>query len=1098
MKEPTSRQCSLYGLSRLCPLAKEGHKEAPNMTQFKPLLGNLFLRIPRSKSLYTVIAFALVLCAVGWGQSTAGSIGGIVTDQSGAVLPNATVTVANKSTGVVRTVVTNAAGVYTVPNLPPGNYHAAATANGFAALNTELVVPINRAVRWDAALKTGSVNTTISVTDAAAQIETDTHQLDETIGAKQIENLPSDGRTLFSVLTYSTSVSGYPGNDSNDIDYFHEQSNSLTIGGTVFGTTQYSQDGVTNVNMLTRTANYQPSIEAAQEVSIIHNGASARFDSPNVVNVVTKSGTNAFHGRLYDFFRNDALDAIGEVKVKKPPLRYNQFGGNIGGPIFHNRFFFFFDYAGLRQRNSSRSNAVVPTAAERNGDFSALSTPIYDPATYDPSTGSISQFPNNTIPASRISSFATRILSYYPLPTASAITGTNFQKVVGSTTSYDSYLGRLDYTIGNQDRIYGAYMSTNPITVSDNIWTVPIFNVEHQTDASNAYIEETHEFNPHMVNVFRVGYNRSKVFNTVAGVGTENFPQEFGLTALEGTPPSQWLPPTINVAAGGGYTGWNWSVQGATQNLFQYSDELTFTHGRQTIFAGVELDRIQFDGNWVLSNDGAFRFNGQYTSNHARNQSGGNSIADLLLGFPNDASGAIGSTVAAFRQYNVMPYIQDDWRVSKKLTINLGIRYDYYGSPADKNGHSNIYDITTNTNHPGTFRQNYNNWAPRIGFAYSLSPTTSIRGGYGIYYAGIQYNELQFLMANPPNFHAEHNTYTAAQAVPVTETITPNPTTSSNAPYTLALYMPTPYVQERNLSIEHGFGNHLVAEVAYAGSNALHLMRRINANQAYLPADPNNPASLQARQPYPWVSNVLEATNSAYGNYNAVEGSVRGNFGNRSSVFASAIYSKALDDGSSEQDVPQNLHNLRAEYGLSSFNRKYVVKVGGQTRISIIGQHDAFIHTSNGFLDETLGNWMLSGVVQVLSGLPFNVSASDLSNTGSFHPERANRSCDAMKFPGRSQREWFNTACYSQPQVYQFGSEPRNDLLTPRNTSTALSLFKTFPFGETRSVIFRVDAFDPFNESWLTKPNSTLSSPSFGVAGIGGARILQLSTKIDF
>jgi len=354
------------------------------------------------------------------------------------------------------------------------------------------------------------------------------------------------------------------------------------------------------------------------------------------------------------------------------------------------------------------------------------------------------------------------------------------------------------------------------------------------------------------------------------------------------------------------------------------------------------------------------------------------------------------------------------------------------------------------------------------------------------------------MMANPPNYHAESNLYTVAQAVPVEDTLIANPPVSSNAPYTEALYMPTPYVQERNLSIEQSFGNHTVAEVDYVGSNTFHTMRRINANQAYLPADPKNPASLAARRPYQWVGDVLEATNSGYANYNGLEGTVRGNFANESSVFANAVFSKSLDDASSEQDVPQNLYNLGAEYARSSFNRTYVVKVGGQTQVPIIGRHNTLIRTNNGLLNGAFGGWLVSGVVQVLSGLPMTVTTSDVSTTGAYHGGRANRSCNAMNFPGRSQKEWFNKACYSQPSIYQFGSAPRNDLIGPKSTSTSLSLFKTFPLGETRSVTFRVDAFDPFNESWNTNPNVTLTSPNFGVAGIGGARFLQLSLHAAF
>lgn len=750
------------------------------MTQVKTLR-SLLPSTMRSKSIHMAFAaFVLMFCAMGWSQSTVGSVDGIVTDPSGAVLPNATVTVTNESTGAVRAVVTNATGAYTLPSLPPGNYQAVIRAEGFATLSTELVVPINQTIRWEATLKTGGSTTTVSVSDTAAHLETETHQLDETIGAQSIEDLPANGRNLFSVLTYSANVVGYIGNDSNDVDYFHQQSNSLIIGGSVFGYTQMMQDGVSNTNMLTRTANYQPSIEAAQEVSIVRDGGSARVDSPNAVNVVTKSGTNEFHGKLYDYLKNDWLDAIGPVKAKKPPLRYNQFGANVGGPILHNRLFFFVDYSGLRQTISGVANGVVPTVAERNGDFSALTTTtIYDPATYNPTTGTISSFQGNKINPSRESDFAKKIFALIPTPTASNLTGTNFQKTLPSTVNYDSYLGRVDYNLGKHDSVYGAFMTYDPVSTNGTI--EPVFAVKNLSNASNAYIEETHVFNSHMVNLFRAGYNRSKVYNTVAGVGTEDFPKGFGLTALSGTPSTQWLPPGIGFATGG-YSGWNPSVQGATQNLFQYSDEVTWTHGRQTIFAGAELERIQFDGNWLLGNNGGFTFNGQYTSNHALKQSGGNSVADLFLGFPSLAKGAIGSSTASFRQYNVMPYIQDDWRLSNRLTLNLGIRYDYFGSPVDKNGHSNNYDIATNTNHPGTFHQNYNNWGPRVGFAYALRPTTSIRGGYGIYYAGIQYNELQFMVANLPNFFSENFSYTAAQAVPVQDTLTANPTSSVITP----------------------------------------------------------------------------------------------------------------------------------------------------------------------------------------------------------------------------------------------------------------------------------------------------------------------------
>ncbi len=1046
------------------------------------------------------IALMMMFCDIGWGQATTGSIDGIVTDSSGAVLTNASVTVTNEDTGAIRSAVADNSGLYMFQHLQPGRYKVAISASGFTQLETELVVVINQASRWDATLKPGSADSTVIVTDTAALIDTESHQLAATIGMERIENMPA--RSVFASIAYDTNVSSFPGvgtNNYNDIAYFGQQNNALVIGGSAYGTTGFLQDGVSNFNYLTKTANYEPSVEATQEVSLIRNGASARFDSPNIVDVQTKSGTNSFHGRLYDFLRNDAMNAIGEIKQDKPPVRYNQFGGNVGGPILRNRLFFFFDYAGQRDHSSELGTALVPTAAERSGDFSALSTPIYDPATYDPATGAISPFANNKIPSERIVDFAKAFLTYFPAPTPTSVAGENFQKTLKTSNNYDSYLIRVDYTLGKKDTIYGAFMRTNPTTTGETFSTDPLFDSQALNYSTNAYIEETHVFSPQLVNLFRVGYNRGKIYVTLAGVGSENFAEKFGLTALADTPLGQSFPPTVSFT--GGYDGLGNPTlpQGALQNLYQYSDELTFTHGRHTIYAGAELDRLQFNGNWVIYNNGGFSFNGQYTSDHTTEQNGGNPIADLLLGYPYNAYAGIGSTLSAFREYNFMPYVQDDWRLSRRLTLNLGIRYDYYESPSDKGNHSNVYDITTNTNHPGTYRQTYDNVAPRVGFAYGVSPNTSIHGGYGIYYTIPQYNELQFLMANTPNLTVESNTFTAAQAVPVADTISATPSSSVQAPFTSALHMATGYVQERNLSIQHSFRQNLIAEVSYLGSSASHMMRRINPNQAYLPTDPSNPASLSDRRPYAWVGDVLEIANIAKANYNGLEGSVRGTYGKGRSFFASYIYSKALDNASSEAETPENVHDLKSEYGLATFNQKYVFKAGGQTPLPIVGRSGTLIQTGSKLANEAFGGWDLSGALQVIAGMPFNTSASDLSNTGGYHAVRSNSTCNGNQVSHRSLNSWFDTSCYTQPEVYQFGTETRDDLIGPRNTQIDLALFKTFPLSETRSVIFRADTFGALNHPLPSLPNANITATNAGtITEFSGARVLEVSLKFAF
>lgn len=1032
-------------------------------------------------------------------QVTTGSATGIATDPMAAAVPGVTITLTAKSTGVQKKVQTNSDGVFTAPGLPPDEYLLRAEASGFSSQQTTVTISVGKASRWDFVLKPGSASDTVTVTDAPARFDTDSHDLAETIGSDRIESLPSNGRTLFATLTSATGVQPYTGsgNGGSDIDYFHEGGNSLVIGGSVYGTTGYLQDGVTNFNVLTKTANYQPSVEAAQEVSIIRNGSSARFDSPNIVNVVTKSGTNQFHGRLYDFLRNDALDAIGEIKATKPPLRYNQFGGNIGGPVLHNRLFFFFDYAGLRELDSTVLSATVPTAAERAGDFSAISAKLYDPATYNPATGAISRFTNNVIPSYRIGDFAKKFLAYYPLPTKSNVAGTNYQRTDNGTNNYDSYLGRVDYAIGPRDAIYGAFMTTRPVTTGPSFAAVPYFSTEYILGGRNAYVQETHAFSPTFTNIARIGYNRSNVFYTHSGVGALNFAKEFGITALEGTPLTQSSPPTVSITS---YSGLGTATipGGALQNLFQYSDEVTLTRGRHTLYFGGELDRIQFDANWTIYNNGAFGFTGQYTADHTLKQTGGNAVADMLLGLAQHVEGGIGHTTADFRQFNFMPYFQDDWRASQKLTLNLGLRYDYYQSPYDKNGHSNVYDVPTNTNHPGTFHQNYGNFAPRFGLAYALRPTTILRAGYGIYYAIPLYNNFQFLLANAPNYIQQNYTYTASEAVPLQTALVSNPDTSSQAPFTTALVLPTEYVQQRNLSIQQGLGRHITGELDYIGANSLHLQMRRNGNQAYEPADPSHPGTLQSRRPYPWVGDVYQIINGASANYNAVEIAVRGRYA-PGSFFSSFVFGKSLGNVTSEEKPPLDGNNVNRDYGLSDFNRKYIFKIGGELTLPIVGSSGSLIRSNNLFLREILGGWKASGIVQVNGGLPFYVNTTDNSNTGSYHAARADRICNGNNLRHKSRQEWFDTSCYVQPAVYKLGTEPRNDLIAPRTTSTDASAFKSFTLGETRSITFRVDAFGLLNHPLPSQPNASTAATNNGIiTSFSGARDLQISLKLAY
>lgn len=1055
---------------------------------------------PMAGVAFTVL-LAITFATPAWAQYISGSIKGIVTDAKSNRIVGAMVHVTSIDTGLSRSMPTDATGEYHFEQLPVGSYIVEVTNSGFTTQQTTVSVTADHIAQWDPSLPVGQSNEVVHVRADSVGLDTESHEIGSTMNAAELEALPSDGRNVFANLSVQAGVDPYTGSGASrsDVNYYNAGVNMLTLGGNAWGMASYLEDGVTNFNLLTKTANIQPSIEATGQVVTALNGASSRFDEPNVVNVITKSGTNQFHGRLYDYLRNDALNASTKLNPVKTELRYNQYGGNIGGPILRNRLFFFFDYSALRNFSQAVEKANLPTAAERSGNFSGVAK-IYDPLTYNATTKTIQEFPNDTIPADRISSFAKYMLQFMPLPLpgGTPYTGDNYYVVKSASTTYDLYHGRVDYQIGEKDSIYGAFSYTNPYDYSPTWQLLGVNNSLHTRYAKNAYIEETHTFSPTLVNTARIAYNYASTLYTLTGIGRENYAQEAGIGVLA-PPQTQWAPPVMNFNS---YSSWGLesAPQGANQNLYQYSDEVNWIRGRHSLALGFSLERIQFNGPFTSYANGDFTFNGIFTNNHASKPSGGIDIADLLLGYAENAKGATGSSVAYFRQFNFMPYAEDTWRATNRLTLNLGMRYDFFEAPSDRYGHSHVYDVSTNTTHDGSFHQNYLNAAPRVGFAYAPKPEMTIRGGYGIYYALPLYNNFQFLILNAPNFFLQSNTFTNTQLVQATDAFSTNPTSNAQAPYTTALSMPTPYTQEWNLSIQRALSTGLIAQISYLGNKSDHTEMRHNPNQANL-ADPSNPTSLAARRPYTYIGDVLEAANIGYGNFNGLQLQLTGRFHSGAYLNANYQFAKALDVMTSEEMTPQTGRNIQAEYGLADYSRKHTLKISGVYPLPWgVGRR----WLNHGLvLPEIAGGWNLAGNFSFLSGLPYYVAATNNAQIGSYNTERANQTCNG-RLPHPSINEWYDISCFSNPAEYLLGNETRNNLIGPHNTDENISLSKNFPLGwhvsdGTQFLQFRADMFHVLNHPlWGLPTASTTASGRGSITSFSGARNFQLSLKYAF
>jgi hypothetical protein len=1035
-------------------------------------------------------------------QFNLGTVTGTVRDPNGGAVANCKVTATDVAGANQRTVASNAEGLYTIPSLPAGEYQVAAESAGFQKTTARLTVGVNQTLTFDFNLVLGSVTENVQV-DAQAEavgLQRDTHEVSALVTTKQLEDLPTNGRNFLTLASLGTGAQ--PASDSfvtsgGPVSNFGSIGREVILAGQFVGSTTFLQDGVINVNLLTQTANIVTSMESVQEASVESSGMSAKFAGPGVVNVITKRGTNRVHGTAYDFLQNNALNARNFFAATVPVIRYNQYGANLGGPLWKDKLFAFFDYAGQRQTSSAVSRNRVPTVAERQGIFQGQT--IYDPATYNPATGAISAFPNSTIPSSRFDAPAVRYLSYFPTPNQALVNGINYQTNLGNTNNFDQYLGRLDYNLSQKDTLNGSVQTSDSPVLRPSI-SNGLFGIIYQTSGKNASLQDIHIFSPSLLAIGRIGYNRSILFLSQQGIGAQDYVSSFGLQNLN-LPKDISIPPSVTIT-GCCSLGSPTNPQGGTQNLFQFAGEVDWTVGRHQIFFGAEVDRLQFNGTWLLYNGGQYSFTGLYTSNHltGSSQKLGPAMADLLLGYPSSASGGQGIPSGAFRETDVGAYVQDNWKVSQRLTLNLGLRYQYYQPTYDKWNKGAILDLATNTMRQGTWQPTHLNFGPRVGLAWSLNDKTVVRSGFGIYFNQQPYNFLQFLIANSPVYVLQSVTETAAAPVPWTQVFSATPGASAQSPFTLGVQMPTPYVEQWNFGIQRSIASGMVASATYVGNSSHNQPLRLNPNQATQDADPSHPTPLASRRPYSFVGDVYGQYNMQNANYHSLQASLRYRLSNGLSIQGSYTYSKAMNIADSGAALPVNgLDAKGSSYGPANFNRTQIF-VGSYSYELPFGTGKPFLNHMGWVSSQVTGGWQVSGITTFESGLPFSITAADLSNTGGVHSQMADRTCNGnLPSDQRTLYHWFDTSCFSQPSTGRLGNSSRNPLQGPGAANFDLSASKRFPFGEQRWVQFRADFFSAFNHPMFSTGNQATNNSTYGqITGASGSRIIQLSLKVAF
>jgi len=1072
-------------------------------------LNNLSFWTCKLLLLLFALSFSLQLSA----QVDMGRLVGSISDPSGALLQGATVVVKNLDTGVTRSTASDTGGLYAIPSLPAGRYLVRVESSGFQTSSQAADVTVGGTVERSFRLSVNGATQQVNVSaQSVLELQTESHTVGGILGTAQLEQLPVSGRSPLAFASVEPGVS--PGTDpsvsTSSAQFFGNTGNSIVLGGALDQETGYLQDGVENVTLLTQTANILPSAESISELNVQTNGSDARYRQPGIISITTRGGANAFHGTAYDFLQNDDLNAanynLTTSSQAKTPLRYNLFGTNLGGPIRKDRAFFFFDYSGLREGNTTQTLYRVPTIAELQGDFTGEQT-LYDPASYSTATGSnvsyIKETGKNAIPggASAFNPFAVQYLKYLPaanIPLNTAL-NVNYRIPLKQTITNNQYFGRVDWALSQKDQVYGAFgyadmPTTNPTLVPN------LFGRIYEGKSVNGLGEETHTFSTRLVNSARFGYNRSNYFETIQGAGVENYDQAFGLRNLAPLP-QQWAPPYVSMTSVISL-GYAYAPQGALQNRFQGVDQVNYIIGKHSLFFGGELIVTRFNGDWVVASNGSYTFNGKFTSQYVgglqSKTNTGNSLADFLLGFPASASGATGTTAGDFHENEVAGFFQDDWKLFRKLTLNLGIRYQFDNPPNDSTGHSSIYDLATNQTVPGTWRTNYNDWAPRVGFALAATPSTVVRGGAGIYYSQPPYNFLQFLLAHAPNYIPQAPGFTIANPTPIENVFVANPSAAGQVPQTLASHMPDTNVQEFNLFVDQKIAGTFMATVGYAGEIGRHESVRLNPNQA----NAVGPGStLYNLHPYTYIGNVFGQYNTGSSNSNALQAKIDGRFQGGSRLLASYTWGKSMNLADGDRNPITDYYHPRLNYAPAAWDRAQSFVLSGVYRLPF-GPGQKFATSDTSFLRLATAGWQLTGIYHLASGLPVSITEGNTVEASAPNETFfAQKVCDPTKGFTRSKTEYFNKACFVQTGTLVYGVGGRAGVRQPGIDNLDFGFDKSFFLTETQQLQFRAEAFNTLNHPQFSLPGSiAVSSTSLGAAtGTSRSmRTMQLALRYSF
>jgi outer membrane receptor protein involved in Fe transport len=1092
-----------------------------------------------------VVRFSvLVLCTVSLqAQSTTQQILGTVKDSSGGVVTSAKITVRHVSTGQVRNATVNESGNFVVSSIPIGEFEVTIEAAGFKTYTQKNVkVDVNARTNIDVTLEIGSVNEAVTVSTDAAQVETTNGDVGRLISGQQATNMQLNGRNFTQLLAL---IPGVSTTNRSAMDLFGGYGSNMSAqssNGSRTDTFSWNIDGVDNKDNGGGGNNFvNVNPDAIAEFKVLTTNYSAEYgqNAGSIINVALKGGTRQFHGSAYEYVRNDAFDARAFNAIQKQKLRFNNFGWSLGGPVYipgkfnsdKNKLFLFGGMEFKRYGQGAINTWTVPTMAIRNGDLSSLPAAQWPK---DPLTGLV--FPGGVIPQNRLSKNMVRLIQNYPAPNFAG-SGGNYVFPTTAPNNANQYILKGDYNISSRHQLSLHYLR-DYYTNLNNLTSLVTYT--RKIPGTNTKAQWTFIINPTTVNTMQGSFSGNVILqgdflsNPVFITDYTRKGQGITLPMIYG---KNDTIPTVNIANynGLGASNVNWNN---FNRLFNFKDDFSKLLGNHNLKLGALAMRSRKNqDNWPAVNGTI-----GYSTGHSN--STGNAFADALIGNFASYTEANTNREGWYRFTQVEFYIQDDWKLNSRLTLNLGLRYQYMppqycalmncvlwlpqywdASKAPQIARSNgaivagtgdRYNGLTlgGTEFPEAAKQriaqtsdpavkalfrgipsrladtDLSTWGPRLGFAFDVTgrQKTVLRGGYGVFYERIEGNFIFSAINNPP-FISQSDIADGNIENPTGGTTQAFPAALSNSHY---IDMKVPRVMNWSLGIQHKIDNATTLDLAYVGSSAANLSRTINPNQLPAGTLQKNPGvNANALRPYPGYANINMYVTGSNMIYNSMQLSVKRQMRSAGLINLSYTWSRAITDASAYNENPMDSYNFKNERGLATYHRAHTFVVSYIYPLP-------FWTTGTEWFKKAFGGWQLSGVTTLNTGLPQNISISPdqagIGQTG----QRPNVVGD-WKQGGGQRLQWFNTSAFALPTAGTFGNLGRNVVIGPGTNNWDLSVQKHFQLHENIKLQFRGEMYDmPNHLSWWGV-GTTFGASNFGqITSATDPRTIQLGLRLSF